>query len=71
MSKRVKLKPCPFCGHAEEDAEHARHLYVRGAQYFGMYLAPPYVFCVACHGRGPEAATEGWAVRKWNRRTKR
>ncbi|MBV2185901.1 MAG: Lar family restriction alleviation protein [Rhizobium sp.] len=69
MAKRLpKLKPCPFCGHADAFTERAD-------------FSCSYVFCNECSAKGPtkypedadgdeDSPGERAAIRAWNKRTR-
>jgi hypothetical protein len=62
----TKVKPCPFCGEAED-------LFIRGLWEPKLNVLNEkrvlefHGFCFLCKARGPTAASKTWAVRKWNK----
>ena len=61
--RRVKLKPCPFCGTDD----------IMGSSMTSHYAMPHQVYwmeCCACNTRGPEKSEVLEARNAWNRRPK-
>ena len=59
MSKKAKLKPCPFCGSTQVKIDTGEA---------STSEKPAYVFCKECVAIGPSAKTPFEAVYYWNYR---
>jgi len=57
MPKKVRLKPCPFCGFHGIDAG-------------GVENEHWVLFCVHCEAQGPRMDAHELALAAWNRRAK-
>ena len=55
MSKRIKLKRCPFCGSVVTIESH---------QFYGSY----YIRCKGCNVTTPSNSDIGIIAKLWNRR---
>jgi Lar family restriction alleviation protein len=53
------MKPCPFCGNANDDALIA----------IGDWLTSYAVFCDVCEASGPDATSAMGAIERWENRS--